>query len=67
MPTNDNWRRHLQDLVTATLDPLVYAVQWAQDPRCLQRGVSHRRVGAFVDTRTAVCRLWADKLPHNWS
>ena len=57
MKTREEWRRHMRDLVNASLDPVVYAVQWARDPRCLQRGVGHRRVGAFVDA--PVCQLWS--------
>ena len=66
MRTNDNWRRHLHDLVNASFDPLIYAVQWAQDPRCLQRGASHRRVGSTAPN-SAVCKLWAGKLPNSWA
>lgn len=70
MKAQDNWRRHLHAVVNASLDPLVYAVQWAQDPRCLQRGVSHRRVGSSGPAsgpNDAVCRLWAGKLPSSWT
>ena len=67
MKAQNNWRRHLQDLVNASLDPLVYAVQWAQDPRCLQSGAGHRRVGSFTTPNNAVCRLWAGKLPNSWT
>lgn len=63
MRTNNSWRKHLHDLVNASLDPLVYAVQWAQDPRCLQHGVRHGRIGSFVERNRVVCRLWAGKLP----
>lgn len=58
MKTRENWRQHLRDLVNASLDPMVYAVQWAQDPRCMQRGTRHRRVGAFATAHAPVCRLW---------
>jgi hypothetical protein len=57
MKTKQQWRQHLVDLVSTHCDPIVYAMQWAQDPRCAQRGVSHRRVGAFATV--PVCRLWA--------
>jgi hypothetical protein len=67
MKAQDNWRRHLRDLVNAGLDPLVYAVQWAQDPRCLQSGTGHRRVGFYAAANNTVCRLWAGKLPSNWT
>jgi hypothetical protein len=61
MKRTENWRQHLQELVTASLDPMIYAVQWAHDPRCIQRGVAHRRVGAFATVKTPVCRLWAQQ------
>jgi hypothetical protein len=56
----------LRDLVTASLDPVVYAMQWAHDPRCLQRGSRHRRVGAFVATQASVCRLWSSTSRRDW-
>jgi hypothetical protein len=59
MKAKEGWRQHLRELVSASLDPTVYAVQWAQDPRCMQRGVGHRRVGAFASSQAPVCRLWA--------
>lgn len=62
MKTKDGWHRHLIDLVGTTLDPTVYAVQWARDPRCLQSGASHRRVGAFAQSNGSVCRLWAGRM-----
>lgn len=60
MKTKEDWHRHLTDL-GASLDPTVYAVQWARDPRCLQSGAGHRRVGAFAQLNVAVCQLWAAK------
>jgi hypothetical protein len=65
MKTKAAWHRHLIDLVSTSLDPTVYAVQWAQDPRCLQRGASHRRVGAFIQSGS-VCRLWAVTSVRTW-
>jgi hypothetical protein len=59
MKTKEEWRRHLSDLVSASLDPMIYAVQWAHDPRCMQRGSRHRRVGAFVSDNSPICRLWS--------
>jgi len=56
MKTRNVWRRHLRELVNASCDPMVYAVQWARDPRCVQRGQNHRRVGAPLDE--PICRLW---------
>jgi hypothetical protein len=64
MKTKEGWRRHLSDLVNASLDPVVYAVQWANDPRCMQRGVGHRRVGAF--TRHSICPLWNTTPIRKW-
>lgn len=66
MKTKEDWRRHLRELVNASLDPMVYAVQWAHDPRCMQRGARHRRVGAFVAVNSPVCRLWAGQR-RDWS
>jgi hypothetical protein len=37
---------------------MVYAVRWAHDPRCMQRGSGHRRVGGFL-SHDPVCRLWS--------
>lgn len=59
MNTKERWRQHLSDLMNASLDPVVYAVQWARDPRCLQPGVGHRRVGAFESMSAPVCALWS--------
>lgn len=61
MKAKDGWQRHIIDLVSTTFDPTVYAVQWARDPRCLQRGAGHRRKGAFTQMGGSVCRLWASK------
>ena len=58
MKTREGWRRHLQELVNASLDTTVYALQWARDPRRMQRGVSYRRVGSLAAVRDPVCRLW---------
>ena len=52
------WGTHVRELVNASLDPMVYALQWAHDPRCLQRGGKHRRVGAGIERNKVVCRLW---------
>lgn len=61
MKTREEWRRHMRELVNVSLDPMVvYAVQWARDPRCIQRGAGHRRVGAAVDA--PVCRLWSKRV-----
>jgi hypothetical protein len=59
MKTKEGWRQHLRDLMGTSLDQTVYAVQWADDPRCMQRGAGHRRVGAFATLQMPVCRLWS--------
>ena len=66
MKSKDGWRGHLRDLVTASLDPVVYAMQWAHDPRVMQRGLGHRRVGAFVASPAPVCRLWSATARRDW-
>lgn len=66
MKSKDGWRGHLRDLVTASLDPVVYAMQWAHDPRVMQRGLGHRRVGAFVASPAPVCRLWSTTTRRDW-
>ncbi len=65
MNTNKRWRQHLNDLVTARLDPIVYALRWAHDPRCLQDGVGHRRVGS-AQVNAPVCSLWAVRSTRAW-
>ena len=67
MKSNEGWRRHLCDLMSSRVDALVYAVQWARDPRCIQGGVGHRRVGAFANDGQSVCRLWSGKSMRDWS
>ena len=66
MKSKDGWRGHLRDLVTASLDPVVYAMQWAHDPRCMQRGLGHRRVGAYVASPVPECRLWSTTTRRDW-
>lgn len=65
MKSTQQWTKHVRELVNASLDPMVYALQWAHDPRCLQRGGKHRRVGAVaIERNNAVCRLWLS--PRSW-
>jgi hypothetical protein len=66
MKSKDGWRGHLRELVTAGLDPVVYAMQWAHDPRVMQRGLGHRRVGAFVASTAPICRLWSTTARRDW-
>lgn len=66
MKTKERWQQHLSDAVNASLDPLIYAVQWARDPRCLQSGASHRRVGRIVDMNVPVCPLWSLPSKRGW-
>jgi len=49
----------LRHLVNASLDPMVYAVRWAHDPRCIQRASGHRRVDNLVTPRNCTCSLWS--------
>jgi hypothetical protein len=61
MKSTQRWGNHIRrlgELVNATLDPMVYALQWAHDPRCMQRGWKHRRVGAPIERNAPICRLW---------
>jgi len=67
MKTKERWRQHLSDLMNAGLDPVVYAMQWARDPRCLQDGANHRRVGAVASSLGApVCPLWSSEAQREW-
>jgi hypothetical protein len=65
MKTKEEWRRHLNDAVNASMDPMVYSVHWARDPRCIQAGKSHRRVGLSA-TSVSVCRLWSAVGARGW-
>jgi hypothetical protein len=64
MKTREAWGQHLREFVNKSLDPVVYAVQWARDPRCLQMGSRHRRVGATAEE--AICRLWLGASGRSW-
>lgn len=65
MSSNKRWRRHLSDLMSSSLDPVIYAMRWARDPRCIQNGSGHRRVGR-VNVTAPVCALWAGTTPRAW-
>lgn len=58
MKTTQQWGKHLRELVNTSMDPMVYAVQWAHDPRCMRPDGKHRRVGALIERNASVCRLW---------
>lgn len=64
MKSTQQWGKHVRkfgELVNASLDPMIYALQWAHDPRCLQVGGKHRRVGAPIERNAPVCRLWLSR------
>ena len=65
MNTKKRWQEYLNELVSASLDPAVYAVQWARHPSCLQSGASHRRVGR-VNLDSPVCALWSAASKRVW-
>ena len=67
MNTKKAWQQHLNDLMNASLDPVIYAVRWARDPRRLSGGASHRRVGPASDRRSPVCALWSNPGKGVWS
>jgi hypothetical protein len=62
MKTKAVWGSHLKELVSARMDTMVYAMQWARDPRSMQTGTHHRRIGTSASESVAVCRLWASSL-----
>ncbi len=66
MNTKVRWRQHLTDMVNVRLDPVVYAMQWARDPRCLQSGAGHRRVGGILNVSAPVCSLWSAASRRSW-
>jgi hypothetical protein len=59
MKIKEVWQAHLRELISARLDPTVYAVRWANDPRCLRTGLGHRRVGEVTTSERTACRLWS--------
>lgn len=60
------WQQHLVEHLANSFDPTIYAVQWAQDARCMQRGAGHRRVGAFVQLNGRICRFWSNSGIRGW-
>lgn len=66
MKSTQQWGQHLRELMNASMDPTVYALQWAHDPRCIQLGQKHRRVGAPIERNAPVCRLWLGR-QRGWS
>jgi hypothetical protein len=66
MRATERWRQHLNELKSVALDPVVYAVQWARDPRCLHQGASHRRVGLVTRLGEPACPLWSGASKRAW-
>lgn len=67
MTTKKRWRQHLNELMGSSMDPVVYALRWARDPRCIQNGSGHRRVGRVMSLGSSpVCALWAGATRRVW-
>ncbi|HKQ83535.1 MAG TPA: hypothetical protein VJS42_15190 [Steroidobacteraceae bacterium] len=66
MKTKAGWGMHLRELVGSQLDTMIYALQWARDPRSIQTGAHHRRIGATSAESTSICRLWASASARRW-
>lgn len=66
MKTKAGWGSHLRDLVGTQLDTMVYALQWARDPRSIQTGAGHRRIGAHLEDSASICKLWASPSQRRW-
>jgi hypothetical protein len=66
MKTKAGWGSHLRELVGTPLDTMVYALQWARDPRSIQTGANHRRIGAHLEDSASICRLWEGPSQHRW-
>ena len=66
MTTKKRWRQHLNELMESSMDPVVYALRWARDPRCIQNGSGHRRVGRVTNLNSPVCALWAGATRRVW-
>jgi len=66
MNTKKRWQQHLNDLMNASLDPMVHAVQWARDPRCLSGSASHRGIARANNESTRVCALWSNSSKRVW-
>lgn len=57
MKTSDGWQQYLSELVNTRPAPAVDAFQWCRDPRTVQQGAGHPRVGELA-LKGMVCRLW---------
>lgn len=66
MKTKAGWGAHLRETVGTRLDTMVYALQWARDPRSIQTGPHHRRIGATISDSSSICRLWASPSARRW-
>lgn len=66
MKTKAGWGSHLRELVETRLDTMIYALQWARDPRSIQTGAHHRRIGAVSTESAPICRLWAHTSLRRW-
>jgi len=69
MQTRDEWRQYLSELVNARLDagvrdPVVYAVQWARNPRGLRRGSSRR--ASTLQLKSAAGQFWSPAGVQYW-
>ena len=66
MKTKAGWGSHLKERIGSQLDTMVYALQWARDPRSMQTGAHHRRIGAPSADTAPICRLWATTSVRRW-
>jgi hypothetical protein len=64
MKTSDGWQQYLSELVNTRPAPAVDAYQWTRDPRCVQQGAGHPRVG--VTALKSVVRLWEHGPIRSW-
>jgi hypothetical protein len=65
MKTSDGWQHFLSELVNARPAPGVDAFKWARDPRSVQQGAGHPRVGESA-LKGTVCRLWEHGTTSAW-
>jgi hypothetical protein len=65
MKTSDGWQQYLSELVNARPAPAVDAFKWCRDPRTVQQGPGHPRVGESA-LKGVVCRLWDYSADRSW-